>query len=211
MSIFDQIGFEPSQLFTLLFLGLGPVRICLSWLTFAQNLNRRERFRVAWRITWVSMVLVAGIMMLGFVTVKNVAPQKEWLGIGAAVVLMVSALSHRAPELGISDQNAYEQAMKMAIHPLAVPIMINSGGLGILLIASAYVRDVGAYSTFFGVVILIFFVNFGLMLFLGRFTRALPVALINLLGEIFAILLVSLSVYYIFRSLNNLGIVNFNM
>ena len=209
--MFEEIGLVIGQVFVLLFLGLGPVRIVLAWLPVAEGLSRQERRRVAWRITCVSLVMVVGLMIMGYFFVGNITPQKQWLGMGASIVLIVSSLVHRSPEPPVSDEPAFHRAMRMAIHPLAVPVMINPAGLGIILIVATFVRDGASYFLFFGLVLLMFFINFGLMVWLGRFHKEVPTAVTRLIGEVFAILLVSLGVFYIFRNLTELGLINLTL
>ena len=201
------IGLSTNRLFVLLFLGLGPIRIIMAWMNIAIDLTAKEQRRVAWRITWVGMVMVIGIMFLGFFTVKNIAPQKEWVAIGASFVLIVSTLAHRSPEPQVSDEPPFQKAMRMAVYPLAVPTMINPAGLGILIIVSAYVSEPAPYLTFFGVVAFIFLINFGLMLLVGHYHRGMSTAVMALVGQVFAILLVSLGVYVIFTAMSRLGII----
>lgn len=208
--MFEEIGLAGNQLFVLIFLGLGPIRIVMAWLPVAHNLNRQEQRRVAWRVTWVGLVMVAVIMILGYLFIGNITPQKEWLGIGASIVLIVSSLAHRSPEPIVSDEPAFKRAMRMAIHPLTVPVMINPAGLGIIIIVATFVRDIPSYILFFGFVILMFLINFVLMLWLGRRHKEASAAVVQLIGEVFVILLVSLGVYYIFRNLSELGLINLN-
>jgi small neutral amino acid transporter SnatA (MarC family) len=173
----------------------------LSWLPIARDLSHKEQRRVAWRITWVGFILVTGIMILGFFTVRNVAPQREFLVIGVSIVVIVSSLVHRSPEPVKSDEPAVQRALRMAIHPLAVPVMINPAGLGLLLLAAAFVRDIPTYFSFFGVVCAIFFIMFGLMVLWGR-SKRIPSAVIQIFGEVFAILLVLLVLLF-FQSLDH--------
>lgn len=203
----DVIGLTSRELFVLLFLGLGPVRIVLAWMNIAPDLTPLERRRVAWRVTWVGMVMVAGIMFLGFFTFRNIAPQKEFLAIGAAVVVIVSSLFHRTPQPEDSNEPHFRRAMRMAIYPLAAPIMINPAGLAILIIVAIYVEKPIPYLSFFGSVGIIFGINFGLMLLLGRIQRHLSAGVTLLIGEIFAILMVSLGVTIILQNLSKLGVI----
>lgn len=209
--MFEEIGLSTGQLIVVLLLGLGPVRICLSWLFIAHDLNRQEQRQVAWRITWVSIALIAIIIFLGFFTVRAIAPQREYIVIGACIVLIVSTLFQRLPEPVVTDEPPIVRAKRMAIHPLAVPIMINPMGLGLLMIVAAFVRDAGSYISFFALVIGMFLINFVLMLLLGRIKREFPKVIILLFGEIFAILLVSFGIYFIFRSLSNLGLISIDL
>lgn len=201
------LGLSAQQLFVLIFLGLGPIRIVLAWMNIAPGLSGQEQRQVAWRITWVSMVMVLGIMFLGFFTVRNITPQRELLGIGVAIVVIVSSLVQRTPQPVASDEPPFRKAMRMAIYPLAVPTMINPAGLGILIVVATFVEDVPRYMAFFGTVVVVFFINFGLMLVVGRTHRTISSGVTLLLGEVFAILLVSLGVYIILRNLALLGVI----
>lgn len=146
--MFEEIGLSTGQLIVVLLLGLGPIRICLSWLSIAHGLNHQEQRQVAWRITWVSIGLIAIIILLGFLTVRKIAPQKEYIVIGACIVLIASALFQRPLEPVVTDEPPIVRAKMMAIHPLAVPIMINPMGLGLLMIVAAFVRDTASYISF---------------------------------------------------------------
>ena len=174
----------------------------------SHELNRQEQREVAWRVTWVSMVVIVVIIFLGLFTIRNITPDREWIVIGASVVLIVSALFHKPPEPIISNEPPIVRARRMAIYPLAVPTMINPMGLGLLMIVATFERDSAHWIAFFALVIGIFFINFLLMLLLGRIRREIPMGIIILFGEIFAILLVSFGIYYIFRSLGRLGIID---
>lgn len=169
--MFEDSGLSTGQLIVVMILGLGPVRICLSWLSIARDLNYKEQREVAWRITWVSMAIIAVIIFLGFFTIRNIAPQREWIVMGASVVLIVSVLFHRPLEPITSNEPPIIRAKRMAIYPLAVPTMINAMGLGLLMIVATFVRDAGYYTAFFGLVIGVFLMNFVLMLLLDRIKR----------------------------------------
>jgi multiple antibiotic resistance protein len=206
--LFESLGVTNSELFVLLFLGLGPVRIGLAWLNLAKELTQQERLRVSLRVLWVGLVMVLGIMVLGFLTIRNIAPQREFLVIGAAVVLIVSSLVHRSPQPSpVPGELPGQKVMRMAVYPLVIPTMINPAGLGLLMIAAAYIRDIAEYFTFFGIVALVFLINFGIMLLFGRFNKGLSVAVTQLVGEVFAILLVTLGIFFILRALSNLGVI----
>jgi multiple antibiotic resistance protein len=181
-------------------------------MNIAKELTPQERFRVSFRVLWVGLVMVLGIMILGILTIRNIAPQREFLVIGAAVVLIVSTLVHRSPQPSPAPgELPGQKALRMAVYPLVVPTMINPAGLGLLMIAAAYVRDLTAYLTFFGIVALVFLINFGIMLLLGRFNKGASVAVTQLVGEVFAILLVTLGIFFILRALSNLGIITLQL
>ena len=117
------------RLFALLILGLGPIRISLAWLVVARDLSPVQRRQVAWRTVWIGMVISIGIMALGF-SIRNILPQLEWIAIGVGLVLIVSTLNPRVPQIATATRLTQGRSiMEIAAFPLAVPTMINPAGM----------------------------------------------------------------------------------
>ncbi|MFA7468503.1 MAG: MarC family protein [Desulfotomaculaceae bacterium] len=204
-----EIGITNNELIAYLVLGLGPIRIGLAWMRVARDLNFREQIQVSLRVFWVGVVIVASIMALGFITIPRIAPESEFLSIGAGIVIIVSSLTFRTPRESVAEKRSpLQKALRIAIYPLAVPTMINAVGLGLLMLVAAYIRDFETYLNFFGIVILVFLLNFGVMLLLGRFYKAPSQAVMQLIREIFAILLVALGAHIILSALSFLDVIN---
>jgi small neutral amino acid transporter SnatA (MarC family) len=203
----DDLGLSTADLFQLLILGMGPVRVALAFIRVAPQLSDTDQRYVAKHTVLTGLVLVVLLVVAGGGLVRNFAPRVENVLIGSGLVLVVVTLvamvrAPAAPSPGVIDPKT------LAVTPLAVPAMINPVGVTLVFAQAAYVHDWSNRLTFFGLVLGILALNYVTLRLVPKFAKRIAIPILVVVQEIFSLLTVSLGVGMILLGLDGLRVIS---
>jgi small neutral amino acid transporter SnatA (MarC family) len=201
------IGLGLGVWFGILFIGLGPFRAMLPYMAIAPGLPPALQVRLAVRTVLVGAVLSALILLLGGGTARSYSLRPEVLLIAAGLALgRQSLLSLVAEPSDLPDPPKITDPLRLAISPLAVPAMISPVGVVALFLVAMEARDWTELVAFEGLVLVVLALNLGAMLLSRRLARYLTRAISELIQQVFAVLVLALSVRLVLEGLAGLGL-----
>jgi len=209
MMLANKVPVGSQQIFALLFLMLGPIKILGPFVTMTQGMDSTFRFQLATRSILYSAaaLLVAGL--LGNRTLENFNVPLPVLALTGGLVLFLVALQtvlqqfQGGPPRGRGDQ---PPTLAMAFSPLAFPTIVTPYGIAAVIIFKTMAQDEhAAQATLAGIVVAILLLNWITMLFAHVVLKYLGTAL-----QIFAVVLgvtqIAIGLDVILGSLSAIGV-----
>jgi len=202
-------GLPPAQVFTLLFLMLGPFKIIGPFAQLTQGADKRAAQRLACvSIAFASAaLLVAGF--LGRTILDSYLIPVPTMALTGGLILSLVALKNLLDQFQIqpaADQPlAAAPIMKVAIMPLAFPTIVTPYGIAALVVLMAVSPDLEARWTVGGIVVAIMLGNLVIMLLARRIMPVIGVVL-PILGAVLGVVQVALGLQIIQNALVALGV-----
>jgi len=203
--------FPVGQIFTLLFLMLGPFKIIGPFLKVTRGADARLTRRIAAFATMFSTLalLVAGVLGESFLSQYGIP--LPVLALSGGIVLFLVALKTvleqfespepQTPEVGAPPA----AAMKVALSPLAFPTIVTPYGIAALVVFLAYSQSLEGRLTIAAVVAAIMVVNLVVMLVARRLLPVLSIVM-PIFGAVLGIVQVALGLQVINNALQTLGV-----
>lgn len=189
----------------ILFIGLGPIRTTLAYMPLSRNLPPDIHVRLAVRTVTVGAIIAILIVLLGGGVARTFAVRDEMLLIAAGLAFASRAFNMLAA--APSDEStppAVSDPMRLAISPLAVPSMIGPVGVVALFIVAMSTPGIAETLAFLGIVVFMLLLDLGAMLLSRHVSRYVTVPLLEVVQQIFGILILALSVRLVFEALVSL-------
>ncbi len=202
------LGLSLREVFTLLFIAMGPVRVTLTYLPIARALSPQVQRKLAWR-TVVTGFLVALVLILGGAgMVSNLHLSLYVLMLAAGMSYVILAVPMLLPRSSTSlPLPQMEDPLRLALSPLAVPSMITPLGVAVLFSEAAFVANPATTLIFGALVVAILALNFGCMLLSTRLTRYLTRPVLDVLQTVFGFVTLAFGIRLILGALAHLGII----
>ena len=200
---------SPIEVFLALFIGMGPVKVVLMFISMTEGMDSKVRRQMARRTT-----LVAGAVGIGLFVLGAFLQSLLHFSIGALIIFGGLILLSLALNMVIGKQpggagdHGGTDPMSIAISPLAIPLMLNPVGVVILMIASVEIQDLGTAALFIGMILVVLLIDLAVLSSADRIAKHLSHATVELLERVLGILLGALAVELIIVGLATAGIIS---
>jgi multiple antibiotic resistance protein len=204
--------FAAAQVFTFLFLMLGPFKIIGPFLKVTRGADATLKRRIAVRsAAFASLALVlAGF--LGSTFLSSYGIPLPILALAGGIILFLVALQTTLAQFALEEAHDEQAAgpaatptMKEALMPLAFPTIVTPYGIAALVVFLGFAADLQAQVVIGAIVVAIMLLNLVTMLIAERFLPVLSV-LLPILGAVLGVVQVALGLLIIHNSLKALGI-----
>lgn len=185
---------SPRQIFLLLFLMLGPVKILLPFVTLTRGVEPPLRRRLATRAILFSAAALAIAGLLGRTMLRNLSIPAEVLALTGGLVLFLVALTTvlqqfsgpmRPPAAGGGPALTEEELRAAAINPLAFPVIVTPYGIAATILFVEFAAgDPGGLAMLAAIVSAILLIDWVAMVFAHAILRWAGTAL-----QVFAVVL----------------------
>jgi multiple antibiotic resistance protein len=198
------------DIFLVIFIGMGPVKVLFVYMGVTKGASREVKRRVA-RTAIVTAVIVALVLLLlGAIFMQILHFSEGALTIAGGIILLILALrivldpgEADEPEGGLPE----EQLMRMAIYPLAIPLLLNPVGIVALTIFSAEAQELWQFGVLAGMVVVVGVIDYLVFLGADRLDPYLSHSRIMVLEKLLGILLAALAVQLVLNGLEVLGLI----
>jgi multiple antibiotic resistance protein len=203
--------FPLGQVFTLLFLMLGPFKIIGPFLKVTEGADDRLARQIAlWATIFAALaLLVAGV--LGETFLSSYGVPLPVLALAGGVILFLVALKNVleqfAPPEAPHDTAAArpDAVMKVALRPLAFPSIVTPYGIAALIVFLAFSQTLEGRLTIGAVVVAIMALNLAVML-VARRLPAVVTLVLTILGAVLGVVQVAIGLQIINNALRTLGV-----
>ena len=199
---------SPLEIFIALFIGMGPIKVLLIYISMTENVEKSVRRQIARRTATIAGMVALGLFLLGAILQAILHFSIGSLTIFGGLILLILALGMVAGGGGSSPEgNGKKNPMSLAVSPLAIPLTLNPVGIVILVIASVELKDITTAALIIGMIIVIALIDMGVLYSADRVAKHLSHATIELLERVLGILLGALAIELIVVGLATLGII----
>jgi multiple antibiotic resistance protein len=202
------LGLTPGEVFALLFIAMGPLRVTIVYMPIAYHLPPDIQRKLALRTVLVGLIVAVAVILLGFGIVQNFHLNLAVLLLAAGLTYIVLAFPVvLAGPSDIVPPPPVKDPLRLAISPLAVPVMITPLGIATLLSASAFVSDWVAILIFLSLVVAMLVINFVVMVLSTRLAQYITRPILEVFQKIFGFVLLAFGLQLIVRALTHLGVI----
>jgi multiple antibiotic resistance protein len=190
------------QIFTFLFLMLGPFKIIGPFARIAHGADASLIRAIAFRAILFSSLALLIAAFLGARMMSNLGIPLPILAISGGIILFLVALLNIIKQFSPPpkfEENIESPTLNMAINPLAFPVIVTPYGIAAVIIFIALSPDLNGKLTVGAVVIGIMLLNLITMLITRHIYKFLAIVL-ALLGAILGILQVALGLMVIYNN-----------
>lgn len=196
------------EVFIILFIGMGPVKVLLMYLELSHGLEPSVRAQMARRV-----VTVAGSVALGLFAFGAFLQQLLHFSIGALTIAggLILLLLGLKMVLGSAGGGGGEPVKKdplsLATSPLAIPLMLNPIGIVALITFSSTDLAIGEFVAIIVMILIILTIDYLVLSSADRLERFFSPATVEVLEKVLGILLAALAVELMLSGLaDTLGI-----
>jgi len=204
--------FHFGQLLALLFLMLGPKNLIHPFLALTRGADAALVRRIALRATVYASLALLFAAFIGESLLAKYSIPLPVLGLAGGVILFLVALqgvleqfAHVAPHDAEDSRPPPKPTVKLALAPIAFPIIVTPYGIAALIVFLALAPDLKGQLMIGGAVLAIMLLNLGTMLVVERIVPVLT-ALLPVLGAIFGVIQVAVGLQFIHNALRELGV-----
>ena len=209
------------DLFILLLIGMGPKIALVPFLELTADMDSDTQKQVARRMVKTAVSTALILVLLGWLLMRLLHFSPGAANVAGGIVLLLLALNMLVSP-GKNDH--HEQAsgrdpMKMALYPLAVPLLLNPAGIAVLVIASGDIAAGDFYSGDLITMIIMMAILIILVLLMGVFdmlvftnldklSKHLDPSRLAVTEALFGVLLAALAVQLMVDGLAEMGVIN---
>jgi multiple antibiotic resistance protein len=204
--------FPVAQIFTFLFLMLGPFKIIGPFAKITKGKDARFTQQIAVRATFFASIALLLAAVLGERILSSYGIPLPVLALAAGIILFLVALKHILEELTGSASDGEETSgpgptptLKMALTPLAFPTIVTPYGIAALVVFLAYSPDFETRLIIGGVTLAIMLLNLIVMV-ATRYILPILGAVMPILAAVLGVVQVALGLQIINNSLRALRI-----
>lgn len=198
-----------AQIFTLLFLMLGPFKIIGPFARVTKGADAALTRGIALRATVFASLALMVAAFLGERVLSSYGIPLPVLSLSGGIILFLVALQNILREFALHDEGAAEPApepsLKMALTPLAFPTIVTPYGIAAVVVFLAISPDQQTRLVVGAILLAIMVLNLGVMIMTRHLRPVMGVAL-QILGAVLGIIQVALGLQIIHRSLGTLGV-----
>jgi len=205
----ETIYFPIPHIVTFLFLMLGPTKIIGPFVKVTEGADRALEKKIARNAILFSgsALLIAGL--LGEMILAKHSVPLPVLALSAGVILFLVAIQDTVRQFSFSTHASAveakaEPSMKLALDPLAFPVIVTPYGIAALIVFLSFSPDVESQLQIGLIVVAILLLNFLAMLFARKVLAALGIVL-AILGSVLSVVQVALGLQIIRQSLLAMG------
>jgi multiple antibiotic resistance protein len=194
------------QIFTFLFLMLGPFKIIGPYAKMTQDADRALSNKLALRAMIFSTLSVLLAALLGNMILKKFIIPVQILAFTGGLILFLVALLNIIKQFSPPEtpkEKITAPTMEMAIYPLAFPIVVTPYGIAAVMVFTAVSPDLKSKFTIGAIVMGIMAINLVLMLITRYVFKYLAIILV-LLGAILGVIQVALGFMFMYNQFRSL-------
>ncbi len=199
---------EARQMFALLFLMLGPIKVLMPFVNMTKGAAPEFRRQLATRAILYSAAALGVAGLIGEHVLENFAVPVPVLALTGGLVLFLVAMQTVLQQFHGPvgpPPDAPPPSLQLAFSPLAVPTIVTPYGIAATIIFVALARDVPDKLAVGGLVLMILALDWVAMIFAHVIIRYIGTAL-----QVFAVVLgvtqIAIGLQVILRSLSQLGV-----
>jgi multiple antibiotic resistance protein len=203
--------FPVAQIFTFLFLMLGPFKIVAPFSTITKGADARFIWQIAVRATVFSSLALLFAAIFGERVLSNYAIPLPVLALSAGIILFLVALKQileqfTAPLSHGEDgtDSAPTPTLNMALKPLAFPTIVTPYGIAALVVFLAYSPDLETRLIIGGLMLAIMLLNLIVMI-ATRYILPILGVVLPIVAAVLGVVQVALGLQIINNSLRALG------
>lgn len=207
-----KVSFPVGQLFSLLFLMLGPIKIIRPFLTVTRGADAALARQIALRSTLFASLALLLAAFIGERALSQYGIPLPALGLAGGIILFLVALKTTleqfeqvAPHGDATAGPAPKPSLKLALNPIAFPTIVTPHGIAALVVFLAFSPDLQSQLTVGAILLVIMVLNLVTMLVAARVLPVLGVVL-PILGAVLGVIQVAVGVQIIDNSLKALGV-----
>ena len=194
------------------FIGMGPIKIVAAFLAITHDARPEVRRQVAIRTVAAATITAITLVVAGVVIFRLFHLSAASLLIGGSIVMLAVGLrtvlapaeTHEAvPIHGSHD------LYRRAIHPLAVPDLLNPAGIAAAILLSAEVAEVGGFVGSVAIVLAIAALDLVVLLAVARLGDRVHLDVVTILERLFGMLLVAVAIQLLLYGLAQAGVIDF--
>ena len=204
------------QMFLLLFLMLGPIKVLVPYVSMTEGMDMKERRRLATRAILFSAAALTVAGGLGRVMMDNFKLSPQVLALTGGLVLFLVALktvmeqfSAATPPASPPPATPAPDLRRLAMNPLAFPTIVTPYGIAATIVFVTLAEDTSSKLMVGGVVLLILAIDWLAMIYARLILKGLGTSL-----QIFAVVLgvtqVAIGLQVMLRSLSQMGLFSLN-
>jgi small neutral amino acid transporter SnatA (MarC family) len=200
--------FSLPEAFLTLFIGMGPIKMLLVYISMTQGMDQELRRRMAKRIVLVAGSVGVALFILGALLQQILHFSIGALNIIGGLILLILAL--RMVMGGGGGATAGEEEvdpMSLAVSPLAIPLTLNPVGIVALVVASSEVTDMPSSIAIVVLIGVVMLIDLGILYLSDRVAPFLSKALVDLLEVVLGILLGALAIQLMLNGLADVGVI----
>lgn len=205
------------DLFVLLLIGMGPKIALVPFLELTTGMEADLQKKVARRMVRTAVTWALILVLLGWFLMRLLHFSPGAANVAGGIVLLLLAL-HMLISPGKDDhheQASNRDAMKMALYPLAVPLLLNPAGIAVLVIASGDIATETASPstiivgmvTLILLILLIGLIDIAVFTNLDKLSKYLDPHRLAVTEAVFGVLLAALAVQLMVEGLAQLGVI----
>lgn len=217
MSLADIDVYLIFDLFVLLLIGMGPKIALVPFLELTAGMEADLQKKVARRMVRTAVTWALILVLLGWFLMRLLHFTPGAANVAGGIVLLLLAL-HMLVSAGKDDHHekaSGRDAMKMALYPLAVPLLLNPAGIAVLVIASGDIAVETASLTaivvgmliLVALVLLMGMIDLAVFTNLDRLSKYLDPHRLAVTEAVFGVLLAALAVQLMVDGLAELGVI----
>ncbi len=199
------------DIFLLVFIGMGPLKVLVVYIALTKEFSTELRRRVAQKMVLTATIVAIVLLVAGALIMKLLHFTTGALSIAGGLILLLLALSM---VLGSAENKEHEgpvseeDAMSMAIYPLAIPLLLNPVGIVTLTVFSAESQGLLQIGALIIMVLIVAAFDFGVFLISHRLYKNVSAERIMVTEKLLGIFLAALAVQLMVNGLEELHIIS---
>lgn len=199
-----------SEMFTFLFLMLGPIKILGPFVQLTRKGDEAFARRLAIRAFLYSCAALLFAAFIGERSMRKYHISVPVLAIAAGIILFLVALQTVMQQFdtsGAAGRHEYEPSMRLAVSPLAFPTIVTPYGVAAVIVLMTLTPDFVTRGEIFAALLGLMLLNLVAMLFAKQVLKYAGMPM-QLLGTVLGIIQVALGLQIILAGLRGLGLLS---
>lgn len=204
------MNFLTIDVFLILFIGMGPVKVLLLYIAATKDASPEVQRKVARKAVMTAVAVGIVLLLAGVIFMKLLHFSRGALTIAGGIILLLLALNivlspAKKEEHGAAPDEA--TLMSMAVYPLGIPMLLNPIGIVALTVFSAEATQLVDLAVLLGMLLVVAAIDFGVFLASHRLDKVLTHERILIMEKVLGILLAALAVQLILAGLQDVGVI----
>jgi len=200
--------FSMSEMFTFLFLMLGPIKILGPFVKLTHNCDKAFARRLAFRGFLCSCAALLFAALIGEKSMRRYHVSVAVLAIAAGIILFLVALQTIMAEFDSrepAELQEHQPSMRLAVSPLAFPTIVTPYGIAAVIVFMTLTPDFVTRSEIFVVLLGLMLLNLLAMLFAQPVLKYAGMPM-QLLGTVLGVIQVALGLQIIVAGIRGLNL-----
>ena len=200
-----------ADLFLLLLIGVGPKIALVPFLEITADMDDATKRRVARKMLTTAAIVSILLLVLGEVLRRLLHFSIGSLSIASGLILLIIAvfmvLSSGDPEK-LHDRLKGQDAMQLAVFPLAIPYVLNPAGIVALMTVSAEAASVSYFALAVGLTAIVLALDVVVFRWANHVSDHLDESRMLVTEKVFGFLLAALAVQLALDGLDEVGVIH---